>query len=246
MSQTGDKSNGARKPDFGTTFLPPSVTGGAPPPDQAPQALDHFKRGYSERTSNREREMNGFNNPDRPDRQSASDGGGGGPQKWQPPAGVKSESGGGGDRPNNHYQPRHQQQRHYNSYNNNYNKHDDKQYTRSCTYLKSLNKPCILYFSLFEPSINSVGAHSVLFNLILQTFYTVQTTSMRIDVAATTITATTNQTGASPWKMWWTASALTVPMFLKSSTAQDNLLLNHSRPDVPSQPFCLNWEGDVR
>jgi len=242
MSQTGDKSNGARKPDFGTTFLPPSVTGGAPPPDQAPQALDHFKRGYSERTSNREREMNGFTNPDR---QPASDGGGGGPQKWQPPAGVKSESGGGGDRPNNHYQPRHQQQRNYNSYNNNYNKHDDKQYTRSCTYL-TLNKPCILYFSLFEPSINSVGAHSVLFNLILQTFYTVQTTSMRIDVAATTITATTNQTGASPWKMWWTASALTVPMFLKSSTAQDNLLPNHSRPDVPSQPFYLNWEGGVR
>ncbi len=193
MSQTGDNGDGARKPDFGTTFLPPSVTSSGAPPDQAPQALDHFKRGYNERLSNREREMNGFTNPDRQPE------GGGGPQKWQPPAGVKSEPGGGGDR-HNHYQPRHQQQRHYNSYNSNYNKHDDKQYTRSCTYLTSLNKPCILYFSLFKTSINSVGARSFPFNLILQPF-TKQTTSTRIDVAATTITATTNQTGASPWKM---------------------------------------------
>mmetsp|Transcript_11994 Transcript_11994/g.24176 ORF Transcript_11994/g.24176 Transcript_11994/m.24176 type:complete len:888 (-) Transcript_11994:126-2789(-) len=129
MSQAGDNNNGARKPDFGATYLPSSAGVAAPPPDQAPQALDHFKRGYSERTSNREREMNGFTNPDR--QLPVQENGGGGPQKWQPPAGVKSESGGGGDRPNNHYQPRHQQQRNYNSYNSNYNKHDDKQYTRS-------------------------------------------------------------------------------------------------------------------
>ena len=168
MSQAGDNNSGARKPDFGATYLPTSAGVAAPPPDQAPQALDHFKRGYNERTSNREREMNGFTNPDR--QLPVQENGGGGPQKWQPPAGVKSESGGGGDRPNNHYQPRHQQQRNYNSYNSNYNKHDDKQYTRSCTYLPPLNKPCILYFSLFIPSINSVGAHSFPFNPNLQPF----------------------------------------------------------------------------
>jgi hypothetical protein len=140
MSQAGDKNSGARKPDFGETYLPAAIGAGAPPPDQAPQALDHFKRGYNERAQTREREMTGFTNPDR---QPLEDGGGG-PQKWQPPAGVKPESGGG------HYQPRHQQQqqRNYNSYNNNYNKYDDKQYTRSCTYLSPPNKTCILYFSL--------------------------------------------------------------------------------------------------
>ena len=157
MSQAGNNNNGAREPDYGTTFLPPSSSGAAPPPDQAPQALDHFKRGYSERASNREREMTGFTTPDMlPTSQS-----GGGHQKWQPPAGVKSD---------NQYQPRHQQQRQYSSYNSNYNKHDDKQYTRSCTYLPSLNNPCVLYFSLFIPSINSVGVHSFPFNPNLQPF----------------------------------------------------------------------------
>ena len=168
MSQAGDNNNGARKPDFGETYLPASAGAGAPPPDQAPQALDHFKRGYNERTHNREREMTGFTNPDR---QPVADDGGGGPRKWQPPAGVKpGESGGGGDGPN-HYQSRHQQQqRNFNSYNNNYDKYDDKQYTRSCTYLPPRNKTCILYFSLFIPSINSVGTKSFLFTLNLQPF----------------------------------------------------------------------------
>ena len=70
---------------------------------------------------------------------------------------------------------------------------------------------------------------------------------MKIDVAATITTiATTNQTGGSPWKMLWTASVVPVPMSLKSLTAQDNPLLNHSRPGVPSLPFYLNWEGGVR
>lgn len=171
MSQAGDKNSGVRKPDFGETYLPAGAVGtGAPPPDQAPQALDHFKRGYNERAQNREREMTGFTNPDR---QPSVEDGGGGPQKWQPPAGVKPEPGGGGDRPNNHFQPRQQQQqqqRNYNSYNNNYNKYDDKQYTRSCTYLPPPNNTCILYFPYLHTSINSVGMNPFPFTLNLQPF----------------------------------------------------------------------------
>lgn len=140
MSQDEEKKDVIRKPDFGATFLP--TTSGAPPPDLAPQALDHFKRGYSERASTRERDTSNLDHfRDRA----------GGYQKWQPPAGVKSD---------NHYQPR----RNYNSYNNNYNKHDDKQYTRSCTYQHPLDNSCIPSFSLFIPAINFVGAYSFPFN----------------------------------------------------------------------------------
>lgn len=138
MSQAGENNNRTRKPDHGETYLPESAGLNAPPPDQAPQALDHFKRGYNERAQNREREMTGFSHSDR---HVAEDGGG--PQKWQPPVGIKPDAGGGG-RSTNQYQPRqHQQQRNFNDYNNDYNKYDDKQYTRSCTYLP-LNKTCTL------------------------------------------------------------------------------------------------------
>lgn len=167
MSQAGDNNNGAKKPDFGETFLGSAGSDAAPPMDQAPQALDHFKRGYSERAHNRDKDMSGFTNPDKPPM-----GGGGGPQKWQPPAGVKP-NGGGGERPNNQYQPRpHQQQRNYNSYNNNYNKYDDKQYTRSCTYLPPY-KTCSL--SLFSACELTLCRDELFFlhSLYLTTFYNI-------------------------------------------------------------------------
>ena len=166
MSQAGDNNNGAKKPDFGETFLG-SAGSDAPPTDQAPQALDHFKRGYSERAHNREKDMSGFSNPDKPPM-----GGGGGPQKWQPPAGVKP-NGGGGERPNNQYQPRpHQQQRNYNSYNNNYNKYDDKQYTRSCTYLPPYKTCSLSLFSACELTLCRDDLFS-LHSLYLTTFYNI-------------------------------------------------------------------------
>lgn len=137
--------------DGGQTFLPSSSHA----PDNAPQPLDHFKRGYNERAELREREMTGFNTLTNGQSQQPKEGqkiNQGGPtavepKKWKPPAGVtdRKAKAEGSAKPthlsSNYYGPsgsssfnfigNNQQRSHTIKLNNNYNKYDDKQYTRS-------------------------------------------------------------------------------------------------------------------
>lgn len=148
----------SNRPDRGQTFMPST----SDIPDNAPQPLDHFKRGYNERAELRERETTGFNSVlNRPSPQpseghnhdslmsnsisqiSQGNSTQGEPKKWQPPAGVQDRneecSQLAQTHPPNYYGPSassnfkdDKQQRSYIiSFNNNYNKYDDKQYTRS-------------------------------------------------------------------------------------------------------------------
>ena len=93
-----------RLPDSGQTFLP--VSEAADVPDNAPRPLDHFKRGYNERTEMRERESTGLNTllpythnhtasptPPPPPSSSSSNNNNNSnkypdPKKWQPPPAV--------------------------------------------------------------------------------------------------------------------------------------------------------------
>mmetsp|Transcript_11550 Transcript_11550/g.25018 ORF Transcript_11550/g.25018 Transcript_11550/m.25018 type:complete len:814 (+) Transcript_11550:136-2577(+) len=133
-----------RRPDRGQTFMPPT----AGDPDNAPQPLDHFKRGYNERAELRDRETTGLNAPT--NRQILKHYEGhkcdayasnntsqinqgvstpGEVKKWQPPAGVNDRFTKGSvqsaqPRASSYYGPS-------GASNNSYNKYDDKQYTRS-------------------------------------------------------------------------------------------------------------------
>lgn len=144
-----------KKPDRGQTFMPLNSTSNAP--DNAPQPLDHFKRGYNERAELREREATGCSsaiNRLSPQHLSAA------PKydpptnktyctinqsvsitvdqkKWQPPTTADSAQS-AQLHTSNYYGPStsssynfDKQQRSYIGFNNNYNKYDDKQYTRS-------------------------------------------------------------------------------------------------------------------
>ena len=134
-----------KKPDRGQTFMP--ATSHAP--DNAPQPLDHFKRGYNERAELREREITGLTGTCQAPQQNEgqtydilvsnnasqiNQGGStpGEPKKWQPPA-IKNMEGTQAAQTHtpNYYGPSGKQQRSIMSFNSNYNKYDDKQYTRS-------------------------------------------------------------------------------------------------------------------
>jgi len=148
-----DKPFKSENLDRGLTFMPPSSNA----PDNAPQPLDHFKRGYNERAELREREMPGFNSSTKGPTSQTNDGIkcdifapnnttqgnqgcllSGELKKWQPPVGVADRMEGScissqTHSPNyygplgssSHYADDNDQRCH------NYNKYDDKQYTRS-------------------------------------------------------------------------------------------------------------------
>ncbi|KAL7538497.1 hypothetical protein ACHAXR_009464, partial [Thalassiosira sp. AJA248-18] len=145
-----------KRPDRGQTFMPTTTNA----PDNAPQPLDHFKRGYNERAELRERETTGLNtvtsrlSPQSHDGQkydslvsnnvsqiNQAGSTSGEPKKWQPPAGVPDRNVEGNARsaPNyygpsgvsSNYKDDKQDRSYIISFNNSYNKYDDKQYTRS-------------------------------------------------------------------------------------------------------------------
>ena len=113
----------ASRPDHGTNFMPVKTASA-----QAPEPLDHFKRGYEERTGLRERDT-GHHNPEGFDRNVPapvkSDGAAPSKPSYYGPASSSAD---------NHNRKTYDDDKHYSrdrDYNHSYSKYDDKQYTRS-------------------------------------------------------------------------------------------------------------------